>query len=141
MIAAFGVGNLIGPVIGSLLSPTAAAYTAGATRLLCVAYVLLLVPESLTLETMVEVSAICSRPSAVTLPPMTAIQIEEREVLALCRCRMSAAYLCHTLNLQMQQPSVHAGAAAERRSAHHHLADEGPAHPVPLAAVLPPHGV
>ncbi len=54
-MAAFGVGNLIGPVIGSVLSPTETAYSACGVRLLCVVYALLLVPESLAPEIMAEV--------------------------------------------------------------------------------------
>ena len=55
LMAAFGIGNLIGPVVGDVLSPTAAASASLATRLTCVATVLLLLPESLSQQTMARV--------------------------------------------------------------------------------------
>lgn len=46
-MAVFGVGNLLGPLISSMLSATAAAYAACGTRLACVAYAMLMIPSRL----------------------------------------------------------------------------------------------
>lgn len=59
-MASFSVGILVGPAIGSVLSPLAATYGACACGLLCIVYVYFVVPESLSPEAMQEVGALAS---------------------------------------------------------------------------------
>lgn len=47
-MAAFSVGILVGPAIGSMLSATAASYGGCACGAACVLYVWAFIPESLT---------------------------------------------------------------------------------------------
>lgn len=58
-MASFSVGILIGPAIGSVLSPLSATYGACVCGLLCIVYVYFFVPESLSQRAMEEVGAIC----------------------------------------------------------------------------------
>lgn len=48
IMAAFSVGILVGPAIGSMLSATAASYGGCACGAACVLYVWAFIPESLT---------------------------------------------------------------------------------------------
>jgi hypothetical protein len=91
-MASFSVGILIGPAIGSMLTPLTATYGACVCGLLCIVYVYFFVPESLSQQAMEEVS----QPTSCT----TAAQIRS----TTCMLQATAFYFARGLTVLTHLP-------------------------------------